>query len=92
MKLYVGGIPFGYNDQDLRRAFEAFGEVNSAAIVSDRQTGRSRGFGFVEMANEEDGQMAIHQLNGQEMGGRIVKVEQASERPKSYHSGAGRPS
>jgi RNA recognition motif-containing protein len=83
MKLYVGGIPFKYRDQDLREAFEGCGPVNSATVVLDRRTGRSRGFGFVEMATDEAGHSAITQLNGQELGGRFIKVEQSLERPRS---------
>ena len=83
MKLYVGGIPFGYCDQDLREAFEAYGPVDSATVVTDRHSGRSRGFGFVEMATEEGGKAAITKLNGQELGGRIIKVEQSMKRPES---------
>lgn len=83
MKLYVGGIPFSYCDQDLREAFEGYGQVSSASVVSDRQTGRSRGFGFVEMATDEGGQTAITQLNGQQLGGRMIKVEESVAKIKS---------
>ena len=83
MKLYVGGIPFKYSDQDLREAFETCGPVTSATVVSDRRSGRSRGFGFVEMATDEAGNAAINQLNGQELGGRMIKVEQSMERPQA---------
>lgn len=89
MKLYVGGIPFSYCDQDLREAFEICGSVNSASVVSDRQSGRSRGFGFVEMATDEAGKTAITQLNGQQLGGRVIKVEQSMERPKTARSQSG---
>jgi RNA recognition motif-containing protein len=86
MKLYVGGIPFAYCDQDLREAFEPYGPVDSATVVSDRRSGRSRGFGFVEMTTDEGGQAAITKLNGQELGGRIIKVEQSVKLPESDRS------
>jgi len=89
MKLYVGGIPFSYCDQDLREVFEACGPVNSASVVSDRRSGRSRGFGFVEMATDEAGNAAIDQLNGRELGGRTIKVEQSTERPQAERSKGG---
>jgi RNA recognition motif-containing protein len=83
MKLFVGGLPFALNDDDLRQVFEAHGEVASANIVLDRATGRSRGFGFVEMPNAEEAEAAIREVNGSEIEGRSIKVEQAQERPRS---------
>ncbi|MBN1627145.1 MAG: RNA-binding protein [Deltaproteobacteria bacterium] len=90
MKLFVGGLPFALNDEDLRRLFEAHGEVASANIVLDRATGRSRGFGFVEMPNAEQAETAIREVNGSELEGRVIKVEQAQERPRSGGGGQGR--
>jgi len=75
MKIYVGGIPFSFGDRELREVFEPFGRVESANVVSDRHSGRSRGFGFVQMPNEEEAKSAVSQLNGKEVGGRTIKVE-----------------
>lgn len=80
-KLYVGNLPFSTTEADLRQLFEAHGEVTSASIVMDRETGRSRGFGFVEMANDSDATNAINAVNGQQMGGRALQVNEA--RPKT---------
>lgn len=88
MKIYVGNLPFSINDQGLREAFEAHGEVSSAQIVMDRETGRPRGFGFVEMPNDEDARKAIEALNNQQLGGRTLVVNEA--RPKEAGGGGGR--
>lgn len=87
MKLYVGNLPFSTNDSELREMFEAHGQVASATIVMDRETGRPRGFGFVEMANDDEGRAAIEKLNGAEIGGRAIVVNEA--RPKSDRGGFG---
>ena len=87
MKLYVGNLPFSTTDDDLREMFSAHGQVVSASIVSDRETGRSRGFGFVEMADGEQGKAAITALHGQKMGGRDLTVNEA--RPKESRPGGG---
>jgi RNA recognition motif-containing protein len=76
-KLYVGGIPYRTTEDELRTAFEEAGVVTSASIISDRMTGRSRGFGFVEMASEEEGQAAIDRWDGKEMDGRPLSVSMA---------------
>ncbi len=89
MKLFVGGLPFALSDDDLRQVFEAHGQVASANIVLDRATGRSRGFGFVEMPNAEEAEKAVREVNGTEIEGRSIKVEQAQERPRSSGGGGG---
>lgn len=76
-KLYVGGIPYRTTEDELRTAFQEAGEVASASIISDRMTGRSRGFGFVEMASEAEGQAAIDRWDGKEMDGRMLSVSMA---------------
>lgn len=73
-KLYVGNLPYSYRDTDLQDAFAAFGEVTSANVAMERDTGRSRGFGFVQMATAEQAQAAIEGLNGKPVGGRGLVV------------------
>ena len=80
MNLYVGNLTYQMTDDDLRTAFEAYGEVSSAKIISDRETGRSKGFGFVEMPNDTEGEEAIRSLDNAELGGRNIKVNQARPR------------
>jgi len=79
-KLYVGGIPYRTTEDELKTAFEEAGTVTSASIISDRMTGRSRGFGFIEMENEEQAQAAIDRWDGKELEGRMLSVSFA--RPK----------
>ena len=81
MKIYVGNLSFRAKDEDLRTAFEPFGEVASARVVTDRESGRSRGFGFVEMPNQNEGNAAIEALNDTEIVDRAVRVNEAQERP-----------
>lgn len=80
MRLYVGGLPYQTNENDLISLFEQVGPVASAAVITDRGTGRSKGFGFVEMGSTEDGQKAIEQLNGTVLGERTIIVNEARER------------
>ena len=80
-KLFVGSLPWAVNDDALKAAFEAHGTVISAKVITDRQTGRSRGFGFVEMENESEANNAIQALNGAELKGRNIIVSEA--KPKS---------
>ncbi len=90
MKLYVGNLSFGLSDGDLRAKFEEFGTVTSANIITDRETGRSKGFGFVEMQDATGAQAAIAQLNGTELDGRRVIVNEARPRPeRSERPGGG---
>jgi cold-inducible RNA-binding protein len=79
-KLYVGNLPYSVNDQKLIEIFSAYGEVVSAKVITDYESGRSKGFGFVEMANDGDASTAIQQLDGKELDGRNVRVNEA--RPK----------
>jgi RNA recognition motif-containing protein len=88
VKLFVGGLSFSTSNDRLREVFAAVGTVESAAVVTDRDTGRSRGFGFVEMATPEDAEQAISKLNGTSVDGRTIQVERA----KSPGSGAERRS
>lgn len=81
MKIYVGNLPWSMTDEALEEEFAQFGNVQSANVVMDRESGRSRGFGFVEMSSE-DGQTAIEELNNKEIGGRRLRVSQAKERPR----------
>lgn len=80
MKLYVGNLSFQTSSDDLNQLFAQAGTVESAAVVEDRETGRSRGFGFVEMSSKEEAQKAIEQFNGKEMDGRNLNVNEAKPR------------
>ncbi len=86
-KLYVGNLSYDVNESDLQSLFAAHGTVESAQIISDRDTGRSKGFGFVEMASDEEAQAAIAALNGQQNNGRALTVNEA--KPKENRSGGG---
>ena len=81
MKIYVGNLSFRATDDDLRAAFEPYGEVVSARVIKDKETGRSRGFGFVEMPNADEANAAIDKLNNAEIVDRAVRVNEAQERP-----------
>jgi hypothetical protein len=81
VKIYVGNLSFKATDDDLRAAFEPYGEVVSARVIKDKETGRSRGFGFVEMPNQEQGNSAIEKVNNTEIVDRAVRVNEAQERP-----------
>jgi len=86
MNLYVGNLPYQTSEDDLREAFSGFGEVTSVNVITDRETGQSKGFGFVEMADNAGGDAAIKGLNGAAMGGRNIKVNEArprNDRPRS---------
>ncbi|MCU0762327.1 MAG: RNA-binding protein [Hydrogenophaga sp.] len=76
-KLYVGNLPYTVRDEDLQQAFSAFGSVNSAKVMMERDTGRSKGFGFVEMGSDAEAQSAIEGMNGQSLGGRSLVVNEA---------------
>jgi cold-inducible RNA-binding protein len=89
-KLYVGNLPNTVRDEDLQQAFSAFGSVNSAKVMMERDTGRSKGFGFVEMGSDADAQSAIEGMNGQSMGGRSLVVNEARPmEPRPPRSGGG---
>jgi RNA recognition motif-containing protein len=87
MKLYVGNLSFNTSAQDLTELFGTIGTVQSANVIEDRETGRSRGFGFVEMSSQEEGQNAISQFDGKEVDGRSLKVNEA--KPQGDRNGGG---
>lgn len=89
MKLYVGNLSYEVTEEDLRQALEQFGQVESATIIKDRDSGRSKGFGFVEMASKAEGQSAIDGLNGKELKGRALNVNEARPRTESRGSRGG---
>ena len=83
MNIYVGNLSYAMSESELRDAFGAFGEVSSVKILIDRETGRSRGFGFVEMPNQSEAETAIIQLNGKELGGRALRINEARPRERT---------
>src|SRR6266481_6327993 len=89
MKLYVGNLSFQTSSDDLNSLFAQAGTVESAAVVEDRETGRSRGFGFVEMSSKEEAQKAIEQFNGKEINGRNLNVNEAKPREDRGNRGGG---
>jgi len=89
MKLYVGNLSFDTNEDDVRELFSQFGDVTSVALINDRDTGRPRGFGFVEFADSSAAQKAIDELNGKEFGGRNLNVNEAREREPRGGGGGG---
>lgn len=89
MRLYVGNISFNATQDSLREAFSAFGEVSTINVVTDRDTGQPRGFGFVEMSSDSEGQAAINGLNGTELEGRSLNVNEARPRPERGGFGGG---
>ena len=88
-KLFVGGISWNTNDLDLKGAFERFGEIIEAKVITDRDTGRSRGFGFVTFANGEDADQAVSALDGSELDGRTIRVNEAQDKPRGGGGGGG---
>ena len=92
-KLYVGNLAYGVRDDELQQAFAPFGTVTSAKVMMDRDTGRSKGFGFVEMGSDAEAQAAINGMNGQALEGRAIVVNEArprEERPGGFGGGGGR--
>ncbi|HKQ53318.1 MAG TPA: RNA-binding protein, partial [Pyrinomonadaceae bacterium] len=89
MKLYVGNLSFQTSSDDLQQLFSQAGTVESASVVEDRDTGRSRGFGFVEMSSKEEGEAAIQQFNGKEINGRSLNVNEAKPRENRNGGGGG---
>lgn len=83
MRLYVGGLPYQTTEQDLLDLFGQIGQVDSATVIIDRDTGRSKGFGFIEMLDDQEAQAAIDRLNGTLMGNRTITVNQARDRQSS---------
>ena len=90
MKLYVGNLSFETSKEDLQTMFAGAGTVESVNLIEDRETGRSRGFGFVEMSTKEEGAAAIQQFNGKDMGGRALNVNEAKPRENRGNGGGGR--
>jgi hypothetical protein len=91
-KLYVGNLPYQMRDSDLEQAFSQFGQVTSAKVMMERETGRSKGFGFVEMGSDAEAQAAISGMNGQPLGGRSIVVNEArpmEQRPRGFGGGGG---
>ena len=92
-KLYVGNLPYSFNDGDMEREFSAYGSVNSAKVMMDRDSGRSKGFGFVEMSSDAEANAAIQALNGKDFGGRVIFVNEArpmeARPPRSGGGGGG---
>ena len=89
-KLYVGNLPYQVRDSDLEEAFNQFGQVTSAKVMMERETGRSKGFGFVEMGSDSEAQAAIEGMNGQSLGGRSIVVNEArpmENRPRGFGGG-----
>ena len=89
-KLYVGNLSYGMSDSDLQRIFEPHGTVQSAQVIMDRETGRSKGFGFVEMGSDAEAQAAIAALNGSQVEGRSLTVNEARPKPEGGGGGGGR--
>ena len=88
-KLYVGGLPYSVNEDQLRDLFVAHGTVESATVIMDRMSGRSKGFGFVEMSSQEEAQAAIDKLNGTDLEGRNITVNEAKPREPRTGGGGG---
>ncbi|MHC4288634.1 MAG: RNA recognition motif domain-containing protein [Planctomycetota bacterium] len=89
MKIYVGNLSYDVAESDLEQAFGEFGKVSSVSLIKDKQTGESKGFGFVEMPEVSEGQAAVKEMNGKEFMGRELKVDQAKERPARPGGGRG---
>ena len=88
-KLYVGGLPYSISDLQLEELFSAHGTVESARVITDRMTGRSKGFGFVEMSSQAEAEVAMETLNGTDLGGRNITVNEAKPRESRGGSGGG---
>jgi RNA recognition motif-containing protein len=89
MNIYVGNLSFTTNEADLKEAFQAFGEVQTCNIIKDKFSGESRGFGFVEMPNKEEAEKAMAMLNGKDLKGRALKINEAKPRTDRPRSGGG---
>jgi RNA recognition motif-containing protein len=90
MNIYISGLSYNVNDVDLNELFATYGEISSARVITDRETGRSRGFGFVEMPNDDEGQKAIDELNGVEYDSKVIAVSVARPRaPRQSYGGGG---
>ena len=89
MKIYVGNMSFDVSEDDLRKAFEAHGQVDSVNVITDRDTGRPKGFGFIEMSNDTEAKAAIEALNDKELKGRTISVSVARPRTEGRRGGGG---
>lgn len=89
-KIYVGNMSFDTTEEQLKEAFAAIGQVDSVSLITDRYSGRSKGFAFIEMANDEEAKTAISQLDGKEVGGRTLKVSEARPREERSQGGGQR--
>ena len=89
MNIFVGSLPWATEEDELRGSFEAYGEVNSVRIITDKFTGRSKGFGFVEMPDDEAAQKAIDELDGSQFGGRNIVVNKSEPKPQGERRGGG---
>lgn len=87
MKIYVGNLSYDTTEDELRAAFEAFGQVESVSIIQDKYSGRSKGFGFIEMSDKEQAQKAMTDLNGKDLGGRSLNVNEARPRTEGHQRG-----
>ena len=88
-KLFIGGLSWGTTDEDLQAAFGAFGTVTEAKVITDRETGRSRGFGFVTFSSSDEAAQAIAEMDGKDLGGRTVRVNEAQQRSSGPRGGGG---
>jgi RNA recognition motif-containing protein len=88
MDIYVGNLPYDSTDRDLQAMFEKFGKVSSARVVMDRDTGRAKGFGFVEMPDKSEAEKAIAGTNGQDLNGRALRVNESQPKPKTGGGGS----
>jgi len=91
MNIFVGNMSYQANEEEIRALFEPFGEIDSVKIITDRDTGRSRGFGFVEMPNDDEAKAAIESLDGKDLDGRNLKVNESRPRPDRDGGGGRRP-
>jgi RNA recognition motif-containing protein len=89
MDIYVGNLPYAATDPDLQELFEQYGKVTSARVILDRMSGRSKGFGFIEMPEQNEAQAAIDALNGSDMMGRAIRVNESQPKPRGERRGGG---
>ena len=90
MNIYVGNLPYSLNEEEIKGMFSEFGEVSTVTLIMDRESGRPKGFGFVEMADEAQGSAAVSALNGKEVGGRAIRVDKAEPRTERPRGGGDR--
>jgi len=88
-KLFVGGLSWNTNDEGLRQAFEGFGDIEEVRVITDRDTGRSRGFGFITFSDNDSAKKAITEMDGTDLDGRNIKVNEAEDKPRRSQGGRG---